>query len=487
MAYGLTAEGFVGKDLQTIKAELEAEFISTFGSDLDVSAESVAGQLIGNLSKKFASIWEALEALYSAFNPESAEDIALDRSAALTSVLRLEATKTEVIEALVGDTGTLVDVGHTMAQTGSGVVFESVAPVTLGLGSPALSFSFTVLTITVGATYSFGIDGTAIEYVAVGGDDAEDVINGLIAALATAALDITGVLVPATDTCEVQVDDGISGFTLAFADAKLQLETLGNYSRYLCQTTGVNPAPAGTVDVIGTPVVGLDSASNLAAGVTGRAIESDVAFRIRRRISLQKGYATEVAIAYHVLTDVDNVTYAICISNRLDTVDADGRPPHSMEVIVIGGDEQEICEKIWEVSPPGIEFVGDISHTVVDSAGRTQTVKFNRPVPRYIWIKITLTPYSEEIFPVDGAALIKQAIVDYAASAMDVNKDVIRQRLYTPIYSIPGVGAVSVLSLAVTAAPTPAPGPGDYHETDVVVAANQVAVFDVTRIDVTVL
>jgi hypothetical protein len=49
------------------------------------------------------------------------------------------------------------------------------------------------------------------------------------------------------------------------------------------------------------------------------------------------------------------------------------------------------------------------------------------------------------------------------------------------------VGAVSVLSLAVTAAPTPAPGPGDYHETDVVVAANQVAVFDVTRIDVTVL
>ena len=486
MAYGLTAEGFIIKPLQVIKSELETEFRAAFGDDLDVAADSVTGQLIGNLSKKFASIWEALAALYSAFDPDSAEAIALDRSAALTAVVRLEAAKTEVIEALVGDTGILVPDGHTMAQTGSTLIFESVADVTLGLSSPVLRFAFTIATITVGAVYTFSIDGTAIEYTAQAGDDAEDVIGGLIAALVAAALDISGVLDTGTDTCTVTVDDGITGFILTFSDAKMTLGDVGNYGRYLCQTTGANPAPMGTVNVINTPISGLDSAENIAAGTTGRGVESDAAFRIRRRISLQRGYATEQAIGYHVLNDVDNVTYAICISNRLDVADADGRPPHSLEVIVIGGDEQEICNIIWAVSPPGIEFVGDISHTVVDSAGRTQTVKFNRPVPRYIWIKISLTPYSEEIFPGDGAALIKQAIVDYAAEQMDVNKDVIRQRLYIPIYSIPGVGAVALLSLAVTAAPTPAPDPGDYHETDVVIAANQMAVFDITRIEVVV-
>lgn len=95
MSYGLTATGFSRKSLAVIKSEIETELRASpaFGSDVDTSAESVLGQIVGVTSAKLAELWELAEASYNARNPRAASYSALDVVCGLTGITRLPATK----------------------------------------------------------------------------------------------------------------------------------------------------------------------------------------------------------------------------------------------------------------------------------------------------------------------------------------------------------------------------------------------------------
>ena len=135
MAYGITLEGFVIKDLQTIKSELEVDFKNSYGNDLDVSEDSVTGQLIGNLSKKFSNMWELAQAIYESFNPDNSEGKSLDGVAAMVGVERLSATSSNVTIALYGTLGTVIPVSHLIRQTETNEDFSLETAVTLSLSS----------------------------------------------------------------------------------------------------------------------------------------------------------------------------------------------------------------------------------------------------------------------------------------------------------------------------------------------------------------
>ena len=51
---GLTSAGFEAKTLADIQAEIEADFKASFGASIDVTAQSVFGQLIGIISEREA-------------------------------------------------------------------------------------------------------------------------------------------------------------------------------------------------------------------------------------------------------------------------------------------------------------------------------------------------------------------------------------------------------------------------------------------------
>ena len=149
-------------------------------------------------------------------------------------------------------------------------------------------------------------------------------------------------------------------------------------------------APAGTLTVIETPVAGWASASNALDADPGTNIETDADFRARRIALLRvSGSATVEAIRSQTL-NVTGVLKSFVFENVTLLVDIDGLPGKSFEVVISGGDEQDIADVIWLHKPAGIESFGTISKTVIDTQGTSHTIKLSRPTDKDVWIDLTL-------------------------------------------------------------------------------------------------
>ena len=199
---------------------------------------------------------------------------------------------------------------------------------------------------------------------------------------------------------------------------------------------------SGTITIIDSPVAGWDTVTNNSDAAIGSDQESDPELRARR----QRSVATESqAIIDGIragVENIDNTTQALVLENDTDTTDANGLPPHSFQVIVVGGLNSDVANIIWLKKPAGILAFGDITEQVIDSQGISHDISFSRPVIVDIYVEVTLTTFAE--YPVNGDDLIKQAIVDYAngdlveGRSFGLSDDVIYTRLYTPINSVGG-------------------------------------------------
>jgi uncharacterized phage protein gp47/JayE len=94
MAFGLTPNGFVVKQQQTIIAEIQASLQSAFGQNINLLPESIFGQLVGIFSEREALIWQLAEAVYDSQYPSGAEGTSVDNILALNNLTRLAATAT---------------------------------------------------------------------------------------------------------------------------------------------------------------------------------------------------------------------------------------------------------------------------------------------------------------------------------------------------------------------------------------------------------
>ena len=480
MSYGITPQGFVIKDLQTIKSELETDYKASFGNDLDVSEDSVAGQFIGNQAKKISSLWELAQAIYESFNPDRAEDVSLDGVSALVGIERLPATSSTAVVALYGNIGTTIPAGHLIRQDETNEDFSLDDAVTIGLSS-VIDIDFSVANVLNNQLYTITINGTGYNYTSDGTATDLEIIAGL-----KASIDLGGEPVIVVDnldgTGRIYSDDGITPFSIS-ADVNLQIDTQASPGNYTAVNTGPISVPANTLITIVNPISGLGSINNLAAGLAGRIAETDEKLRNRRRELLTGlGAATDEAIRQAVLQQVDGVTACLVISNRLDVADGDGRPPHSFETVVSGGDEDDIAQIIWENMPAGIYPEGNIIKTIVDSTGTSQTVRFSRPTNVYIWVDLDYSLNTEENFPTNGEDLIKDNIVEWALQNINIGDDVIYQRLSIPVYEVPGISTIQI-ELATSATPTGPPGA--YSAANVTIAADELAAFATTRITVT--
>lgn len=250
---------------------------------------------------------------------------------------------------------------------------------------------------------------------------------------------------------------------------------------FLAIESGPIPAVAGTVSTIMTPVSGWNTVTNASDGTIGKGIETDAEARIRRADSLlSNGNSALDAIVAALLNDVDNVTLAKGFENTTDAIDANGTDPHEIQIVVAGGDDQEIADKIWEKKAGGVGTSGTNSETVVDSNGDDQTVKFTRPANKYVHLDITIDAYNtEEDFPAEGDDLIKQACMEYGA-ALELGQNLIIQKWNTPIFSIPGIAEITVLQAVTdTVGGTPS-----FVSTNIAIGATSMAHMDLANITV---
>lgn len=265
-------------------------------------------------------------------------------------------------------------------------------------------------------------------------------------------------------TQENAVIDIVDGGT--FKSANIEL---------LAETAGPVLANAGTLTEIETPVGGMDSFTNELDADVGSNTETDAELKARRDQELQIAGAATIEAILSELNARELVEAVIVFQNNTSIIDSDGRPPHSLDIVVLGDDEDDLAEAIFLVVGGGIETIGDITKSVTDSQGFSQTVRFSRPTEVTIWLEADITKGA--LYPVDGDAQVEQAFLDYG-STLTVGQDIVvfgSNSLICAINDIPGI-----LDIDIRIGKTNPPTTND----NVVIEPREIAKFDSSRITV---
>lgn len=183
-------------------------------------------------------------------------------------------------------------------------------------------------------------------------------------------------------------------------------------------------AEAGAWEIV-TPVAGWTAAESLVDAVPGRFEESDEELRARMDAEAStRGGSTIPSGRANIQQDVEGVSRVIAINNP-GLVWRDDVPPGAVEYVVTGGLDADVAAAIWQSAiAGGIEPWGATSVVIADDDGISRTVRFSRPTPVPVWVRITVSTGGAEI-PIDtGApaaraatiAAIQQAVVTYGAT-----------------------------------------------------------------------
>lgn len=239
---------------------------------------------------------------------------------------------------------------------------------------------------------------------------------------------------------------------------------------------GLIEAASGTLTVIETPIFGWTSITNSLDAAIGRDEETDAELRIRRELSTQALGQNLVDSLFGQLLNISGVEDAVVISNGTDAV-VDGIPAHQFLSSVLGGDNNEIAQVIWNNTPQGILSFGVTTVVIIDDQGFSQDVKFTRPGDVNIYFKIDITIEVTE-FPGTGSADIKAAVVAYGVANFKISDDVIRTEFYTPINEIPGI---LTIDLFIGLAPSPA------GTSNLTINPDEISKYDVSRVEVNIV
>ena len=472
--YGLSELGFRRKRLPEILSGLNERMEDKLGIPIQTGANSVFGQIHGVYAFALSELWEQAEKIYNAMYPSTAEGISLGNSAGLAGIMQIDAEKTTLIMTCYGREGAEVPFGATVASSIDGsIVFSNREVLKKITAKEACEIHLTVPTVLIGTTYQINLDGTQARYTATGGDDAVTVLSKLAEQFEfddrTLEIIDSELVIKMNDVAE----------TFSLSTSTVTISNIGTPFIFQCLTAGAIEPKIGTVTQIISNYSGWTAASNNKAANVGRDAETDTELRQRWNVSVYGRAMTMVdAIAAAIYQECTGVATARVYENTSDETDNEGRPPHSIEAVVSGGDPQDICDVILERKAPGIDTYGEISRTSYDTQGIPHLIYFNRPTEIKVWLKIEITTDDKEkLEDFGGLQNVKNAVIEEAAS-FKVGQDVILQKFYGVIYkTVTGIGYVNITA-------TTGENPGTYTTKNIEIDSRHYATFEDSRIEV---
>lgn len=445
---GLTPEGFIPKTLEELRADLVARMQAKLGDDIDATNAPLIGVVIGVVAGELAECWEAAEEIYAAWDPDAATGASLRALAALSGTLPDGPLSSSAELTLTGTAGTVVASGS-RAALDAGDLFETLADATLvALAARANSTAY-----ALGVRRTHG--GNAYQVSAAGTS------AGSGGPSATNPLDLVG-----------ELDGTVRWRFLGEGVAAVDVEAAA-------VETGPLTAAAGTITVIDTAVGGWDGVINFADADVGRNDETDEDLRTRRELELAAAGSSPVPAIRAAILKLDGVIAATVFYNPTDTTDADGVPPHAVEVLVRAPETAEMDQAIWNALhaniAAGIYTHGDEVGTVADSEGVDQTYRFSRPdeIPIYVVMTVTKNPLE---YPSDGDVQIEDAILAFG-DAQATGKNAVAAAIGAQAFQVAGVLDTPTVFIGT------APAPGT--SATVAISTRQIAVFDSANITVT--
>lgn len=204
--------------------------------------------------------------------------------------------------------------------------------------------------------------------------------------------------------------------------------------------------PANTITEINTPQVGVNSVTNPSETSGGREQETDKELRDRYALSVARGGSSTLDSIRAKLLETKGVRASVVIENTTDSTDSDGRPPHSFESIVLGGNADDVGKSILESKPGGIQAYGTQSVVVKDASDNDQTIGFSYATQIDTYINVTLTTNAS--FPTNGQDMVKLELIKYIGgqdqdgniyAGIGMGEDVVHSKLVSSAFRIAGV------------------------------------------------
>jgi uncharacterized phage protein gp47/JayE len=477
--YGILPSGFTRMRLPEIRLAIVQDLQDRTGLTFETRPDSIMGQLIDTFAEREATLWELSEAVYHAMYPISSFGVNLDHSVSFSGVRRLFAEKSSVLAIMYGVEGTTIPAGSTVRENITSSVLQ-IPPGAVITQSKAADVTIAIDTATVGAVYSVKINAVTYSVTAATGEDKFAITARLATALAAAPVFVT----TSANTIRMFV---IESFSFSFQVlTNVRITQLGTSGTFFAVDYGALELPVGSVTQIVSTATGWTSVNNIVPGYIGRDDETDDELRLRYEKGVfQLGAATLNSIYANLLKNVPGILALKVYENKDNTTDADGRLPHSIEVVSLGGDSQLLANEIFLQKAAGIDTNGSVAVTVNDSQNYAHTIKFNRPTQVYIWVNVVVKQYVKEVYPPTGNTLIKQVIA-IDGDLLGINVDVIIQRIVAVVMdNVPGIEILTI-TIAGTTDPNHVPIAGEYTGNTFPIGPRQLSNFDVARVAVTI-
>lgn len=289
-----------------------------------------------------------------------------------------------------------------------------------------------------------GASFVALEGVAeITGLDRRDATKGTVVLSATLG---AGVALPAGSIAHVAGQDTNRWVTIESV-INNGMSQVAVPVRAEAETAGLVRANASTITVIATPVTGWVSVTNVLDAVPGAPVETDTQLRRRRDDTIRAGGSSPLDAVARAVGDVAGVTQVRVFENTSDSVDADGRPPHSLDVIVVGGENQAIAQALWSAKAAGIETWGSTTASVTDSAGVPRSVSFSRPITVPIYVVATVER-DASVYPTQGTLdTAVGAAIAAAGDPLRISEQVRAELLRSTVFRLAGITDLRALRL----------------------------------------
>ena len=473
--YGVTPTGFVPKRLDTVIDEIHSDLSEKWGVNTRQNPQSFLNVLITNFADRITELWDTAQDVYNAMYPFSAEGLSLDNAVQFGGVARKEAQPTiypvhcECIDGTVIPEGTLIS-----SITNPVIDFQAAVAATVSRAS-FNSAKIITAALQANTAYTVIIDGLTYSIISPANPTAAGILTAL-------AAEING----------EQYTAEYSGGVLALADASIEerrsmtlsqnltTQSVTGIVNFSTLTVGDVDLPDSTITEIKTAVPGLLAVNNLMPRITGNLQESDVELRASYAAKIfQRSSRMNDSIRAAILQNVQGIEFCDVQDNPTNETDEYGRPPHSVEAVVSGGDNTEIAMQILNTKAGGISTYGNTEVDVKLNSGESLTIRFTRPVLLYVWFRVSVTPLGN--LPADYADTIKTILTSGISGLGSVDEIAPQQFIGEMFRQIPNLAHVEIPAFYTT---DPTKTPTGYTQDPIPVTIRQRATTDAARIEV---
>lgn len=245
----------------------------------------------------------------------------------------------------------------------------------------------------------------------------------------TIPITVTGTAGTAKNSGEVIIVDGTTDEYYINKDAFV-LDDNGNANvQFEATSWGEITALSSSDFSLKTPSSGISSVAYNTSGkaTVGRNTESDEELRARRDDAVTYTASSILSSIKATVSQISDVKYINAYENdTMNTVDT--LPAKSFEIVVEGGDDDEIAQGILTKKPAGIQAYGNTIKTVSDDDGNQFQIGFTRPTKKPVDFKITFV--SSTLQTDEWKANIKSELIKAFDSLYTVGDSVYAYNLY---------------------------------------------------------